>query len=1241
MGQCGTDGIEQKLDRTGGSPTEHEVYDFDLVYPSLSNPTVPTIFLYADILSADFPSTHGQLMHLAEDGRIQYVLRYLKPKVLEGRGPLYVSGYGVELMVKSTEYVATDDRLHEADATDTSGEEKVKSNSTDGILYEFPPRLVKLEEKSKKGLGLKLSHHIMTSASPFDVLYQASLNLPKLVHLIADLPMDVAGDLRSEAATNQLLLQRSQGFWINGRELDSTSLDFFGVLRVLREEESTLRPLLEVGLTGEEAVDLLTAPLGDDIRVSPNPWMDIFDVRFDHIVWMNDLERDARYKGWPRDIQDVLRPTPSNQLQYLAKNMVSLLFEIDFANPQQLFVVKQAMEFIERSLPFRIGIVPVAGAEPNDTSSLACLAFHQAIAQKGRKAARNLIFSWLQVGELTPAAIESTFKQHLGVAIDSESKAAQSLIAATSGFMERTGWVNGASTGALFVNGRQLRLSRTWQQELLSVYFPIIQFIQKGVHQKIITHSTNIWDYFMTLDGVWPKSVPEVFGNVQLMDLTSLNDTFHGAIEWVEGEGRPISVVHIGDRNYAEKSDDPRVRTGFLPKALNGLLGLSEDDNALLVNGRLVTLEKPFTSEDMNILVQFESAKRLGTTTQMLQSFLQERLNGHELSNAIWKLSSYVVVTREYETQKTEHDGASARTPSRVFANLGIRHSLITVPTKSSPQYQIFAVINPLGANQKLLSILHSLRAIPGVDIGVLLLPNTMGIEQIPERFYTYLASDPAFDESGKIVEPRAVFDDIPIEGLYVLGLDVPRSWMALPYRSQYDLDNLKVGANVKAEFFLENILLEGHATDVTTGGPPRGLQWILGNELNESMYDTITMANLGYFQLKAGFGVWTLRTRPGRSRDVFEVASAQNGALLDKENGAGVRVSITSWEGTTLYVTVGRTPGMERTDVLDFDEGDGKAVWKTVRDWFGVQKAAETINIFSVASGHLYERFLGIMMLSVKKQTKNPVKFWLIKNFLSPEFIDFLPHLAESYDFSYEYVTYKWPSFLRAQTEKQRIIWGYKILFLDVLFPLSLQKVIFVDADQIVRADLLELQTLDLKDNVYGYTPFCDDRPEVDGFRFWKNGWWKEQLGGKPYHISALYVVDLQRFRQMAAGDRLRQQYQALSADPNSLANLDQDLPNYMNREGGLGIFSLPQEWLWCETWCSDESKQQARTIDLCNNPLTKEPKLARAKRILPEWVGYDQEVEAVRKRWRERSKPKPVQPSRSELNKDSRDEL
>lgn len=66
---------------------------------------------------------------------------------------------------------------------------------------------------------------------------------------------------------------------------------------------------------------------------------------------------------------------------------------------------------------------------------------------------------------------------------------------------------------------------------------------------------------------------------------------------------------------------------------------------------------------------------------------------------------------------------------------------------------------------------------------------------------------------------------------------------------------------------------------------------------------------------------------------------------------------------------------------------------------------------------------------------------------------------MAEKYNFQYELVQYKWPRWLHQQTEKQRIIWGYKILFLDVLFPLAVDKILFVDADQVTqRLELLDL---------------------------------------------------------------------------------------------------------------------------------------------------------------------------------------
>lgn len=70
----------------------------------------------------------------------------------------------------------------------------------------------------------------------------------------------------------------------------------------------------------------------------------------------------------------------------------------------------------------------------------------------------------------------------------------------------------------------------------------------------------------------------------------------------------------------------------------------------------------------------------------------------------------------------------------------------------------------------------------------------------------------------------------------------------------------------------MEYLLLEGHCFEATMGNPPRGLQITLGTEHHPVMVDTIVMANLGYFQLKANPGAWILRLRQGRSADIFDI---------------------------------------------------------------------------------------------------------------------------------------------------------------------------------------------------------------------------------------------------------------------------------------------------------------------------------------------------------------------------------
>lgn len=674
--------------------------------------------------------------------------------------------------------------------------------------------------------------------------------------------------------------------------------------------------------------------------------------------------------------------------------------------------------------------------------------------------------------------------------------------------------------------------------------------------------------------------------------------------------------------------------------------GLAQHSSALILNGRVVMIPDTATIQpaDLDALLSYERRRRLGPIYEAANGI---GLLGRVVSSVtdFARLTSVVALATTPPPPSAHVLDEPSVGRVSFFDELPATHSAFSVGKHASAKIHITVLVDPATEQaQHWAGILKSLSHMKGVFIRVFFNPH-IELKEIPvNRFYRYLAEPQVrfSPKDGKLIEPSIQFGNMPANTLLTAGLDVPASWLIAAKESVHDPDNLSLGnadtGTVDIVYELESILIDGHARDSTQENFARGVQLILSTDDGRDISDTIVMANLGYFQLQANPGHFQIRLKDGPSRRVFQLESMgglDDDGVLPGDDHVGT-VSVIDFQGATLFPSLARRPGMESVDVvLPLVEPDtflararGHLSW--IKDEFvqaltfvGFRQAPPVtalkprhadINIFSVASGHLYERMLNIMIVSVMRHTNHTVKFWFIEQFLSPSFKEFIPHMAAAYGFEYEMVTYKWPHWLRGQREKQREIWGYKILFLDVLFPLDLDKVIFVDADQIVRTDMKELIDLDLHQAPYGFTPMCDSRESMEGFRFWKTGYWKNFLRGRPYHISALYVVDLARFRILAGGDKLRQQYQRLSADPQSLSNLDQDLPN--NMQFSLEIFSLPQEWLWCETWCSDESLESAKTIDLCNNPQTREPKLDRARRQVPEWTEYDDEIAALASR-------------------------
>lgn len=634
-------------------------------------------------------------------------------------------------------------------------------------------------------------------------------------------------------------------------------------------------------------------------------------------------------------------------------------------------------------------------------------------------------------------------------------------------------------------------------------------------------------------------------------------------------------------------------------------LGLQPGASAVVVNGRVVQLPAGLSQEmleyDFELLDMFEYSSK--SAKNILQVLETADVVGVDADDITSDLRSDMVML-------------ASRTLSLRYLRIAAGATAVFIPPANgmagvyrseskNSALEVRAVVDPLSKGaQRLAPVLAALRDHFKADLTMWLNPQDSITEFPLKRFYRYTFSTQPRFEDGQVLETSgALFRKLSTDKTLTLGMHTPESWLVSPTSALYDLDNLRLGDlpdsldTVNAIFTLESLLVAGQCFDQTQSQPPAGLQLELRDNVHGAVADTVVMQNLGYFQLQANPGVWDLKFASERAATIFEPSSTQT-----------TQFAVSSFNDPMRRFLIKRRAGMEAAPIADEQE--------VRQGYFGnlfnaQKKQGDTIHVFSIASGHLYERFLKIMMLSVYKNTDSPVKFWFIANFLSPQFKEFAPKMAAEYGYEVEFVTYKWPVWLRRQEEKQRVIWGYKILFLDVLFPLNLKRVIYVDADQIVRGDLKTLWDMDLEGAPYAYTPFCDSNKETEGFRFWKQGYWNDHLRGKPYHISALYVVDLERFRAMRAGDSLRMMYDNLSADKNSLANLDQDLPNYAQHM--VPIFSLPQEWLWCQTWCSMDTLGDAMTIDLCNNPLTKTPKLDVARALVPEWTALDEEANSL----------------------------
>lgn len=1203
---------------------EEEIFSFDHIHPSDSSSSNRTLFVYGSLGSPDFIKN----IKKAQKGNIRFVLRHFSTP--DPKSHISLSGYGVELAIKNTEYKAVDASKNQEIPENLHGLNfKTLLNLHEDLGKELESlrenleklgEIVPLKSWQLKDLGYKTCQKIREFEAIEDIedliqdfpIHSKKISNMAMNETFKKSVKDFQGKMESagiESGKNLLA--------VNGRIVAMDGrVDLHSFIEIMKEEKEIVEEIHENGLSGNDVDPTKLLTLIDFSPFDLSGYA--FDYRSSKPEFLNELES---MMGMYKSLFLLLQPFPPGQIRPISRNIFNVILYTDpFDSDDKMF--DKIQEYVDSRVFVRFGVVPIFDSKKHGMS------IEEALKTKNVDGKKMKIWKT---------------KEKLAEAI----KAGNSFLA-KSGFQQKT---------IALLNGYPLDVSspEAFDISLAENIHKQTTRLQILLYNRIIHDSTKI-------DEWWLKKAnnPDIVESFSEKIATAFNNH-----DFVELDEKDLNILK-GLRYYSENPeiltknadvttwiitdfDIPynRILTAEILKSV-----ASKKNNKIgLISNRIhrndscsIDLDETFSLQEVIDILETSQETdyctgvdplflsrygiRPGDTAIISNQLIIEgdrlKVENFEYLNNLWKekgaqkaakylnsrfskdMSPIFYSTMAKAHEKNSEKKKEKRIDFEKFKDSKKNNIISFGPkTRSDPVVTVTWIANPVSREgQHLVSIVKLLGKVLNSKVEIIFNPPYEILEMPIKRFYRFVSSESLeFDETGNIENHESFFSNLPQKQLLTMSIETNDGWMIEVKKAEYDLDNLLLettSKDVEAVFSLEHILVEGQAYS-----PNREESAGLEIELDsgEKKYDTIVMQNLGYFQLKAEPGVWNLRLRNGSSSEKHQIIKIGSNTVNKKD----IQIVVDSFTPKWTELTVKEIRGAK-----DPEESKIETLMKRAKSYFSTPESSEIINVFSLASGHLYERFMRIMMVSVMKNTKSKkVKFWLLKNYLSPKFKESIPILAGFYGFEYELVEYKWPKWLHQQTEKQRVMWGYKILFLDVLFPLNVDKIIFVDADQVVRADLLELMNLDLGGAPYGYVPFCESRKEMDGFRFWKSGYWNNHMMGRSYHISALYVVDLKAFRLFSAGDRLRGRYDSLSADPNSLSNLDQDLPNNMIHE--VPIKSLPQDWLWCETWCSDESKTTAKTIDLCNNPLTKEPKLNSAQRIIGEWKTLDEEISDV----------------------------
>lgn len=938
---------------------------------------------------------------------------------------------------------------------------------------------------------------------------------------------------------------------LNGRQLSLLSLNIFDLLLHIKRDQNKKDLLEYMGIEPEMAMKLMEQlkPIRDEV---------FLDCGQDDIVFFNDIEKDKTYERWSTNIEDLWRKDVF-VFPKVRKNFVTAICVIDPMVPACVDILSQLVFFVEQDFPVRLGVMPCFCLGNRLARKVAFAFFH--IAERSPADAVNFLVRAYQraIADGLPEPEERDWQESYATFVadhDKWSDLHRLYDGSSSEFQKIQRMTQrvkdlGLTRSSFVINGRVFDVTNNSKEmitfDVQHSFVSLVELIRDRKYKSL--DEFNIKE-LVGIDRPMVKAVCSHVGDYSgSLDVTtkSLNAGLRvvkllDEIEWIQrGSGEPCLFYII----YSTNATDIEAFHKFMERdhiapsefAINPPQRLVKESNKTIVVASGRVYEGfDFTQESLYDLIELIS-------------------NRSRIEDSLPRRAQRILSCMVYDVEDTEK-------PLKLWKDKVNESHLIYV-SDNGADHTWDIIVDPFAPLFHVMAdIIRYVDDLGIARVRMAILPPEDGASAV-HLMSSYYRS--ALDSG------QATFTMLNDTTPYTLIPHMPGRWLMEPVSADFDLNNVTLQEKEpgihRATYVLKNLVFDGTCVD-ENDEIPENVEIGLFNSRSQLVSDTRVMKMSGYWQFKANPGIFTVDLYGDKSTSRYEMRSEPK--IIDSFAAQPREIHVKS-RGTNVKVAASQPPN-ENT----------------------------TVNVFSFASCQSEERMLKVMILSARRHTTGDMKFWLLDQFLSPEFKSILPIMANKYDFTYELISYRWPSWIRRQAEKQKIVRAYKSLLLDVLFPREVKRVICIDPDQLVRCDLRPLAFQDIGRVAYALAPICESGNKSESHRYWKTNSWQEQLNGAKFHSSSLMLVDLPTFRSQSIGDSFRGHYQIPANDRFTQTNLDQDLINFFQHQHR--VYSLPEEWFWCETWCSPESMATAKVITVSENL------------ELSEWSELDAEVAALK---------------------------